>query len=1214
MKKCVFNIINVLLLISVINVEAALYNEGEYGKVDKVGDNKITSSSISIHSFTTSVSDSSRNRDYDTYEYNVVMNRDNGEFEAYCIDPHKWGYGDGTTHKIMGVLTERGSALSSPRVMMFDTGINAMLDYSYTNAGLSADELYTARLLALRAWVFNFGYYEPLEEDSSIMIDYSSEKKLVSAYTNLAVYWNTNTLSSLSNQAQAHFNSEYSNTEELVKTSYEDYIGTNYIVKGSGGAYDHALAMYEAALVSTLATEEQIAYFSKDETYQSSVSGTIIKRFTFTAGNITETEHSYISYFELHGSTTDSRVNAECSIFDKSEGETNTYASCSELVADQFQLEEDDIFIVDLTVDGDPDNCDPAAYDVSFGLTDESIRNVEFAIGFDVEFGYKINGSYSDLYGFSGKRGYIMNALGIQVDAAGEEFEPQRFLFFDDFGYDDDNGPTGDINGGGISSSIFTGNISLNTEITRIYNVSGDIQTCLDDCDTVITIPADCVDEDLDKAENRDEYYTGKVEVNGSIDACVIDKTDDAGNTYNVNTCNYANDTVSISNGMETVSNNKYCTVSCVENYDRIDLSGVKDADSGRYFRIDAFISGTKSCYTSEIDHELFWKEVREATLAMVEGYNEWQRQVNAIEVYEEEMTDQVTCNNVTKDCEYFNVYLGRTETTIDQGIKYNYQVNGSGDVTLGSQTTQDVQVRENISDGCDTACCNSLTQEELDAIEADDELELPEWPDSTQCLVDSEGNEVEGACNVTGVPNNGDVEDLKKERDEAISAALTKMTTAQAKYNTAIANIQGCIDWNMYFPIDPVIYYDYGMDVSFNRVDDYMTLEGITEDGSNIMVANSTLEFTDSAELTYCSSINADGGCDSITAPTQDGSFAYCSTLGCTTKTPTIPKTSVKYAKAELSKEITYNTPDIFYVAFPTGEVVYSLDDLLTEGDEETQFSLIDGLPVKISTVKGRYKFSLKIENFGEYYNSCEGGRLNDVSSATVAVNGYDNEYVCYYVVNCLDCPPTTELTVCDPEVDDCCNGVCCPEDVCCDTCIVDGNFTMFFRPISLNNSSSSGSYEGMGETEFNPNDRNLGYNWNTNTGYGIIDGKAEATLEQIYTNGNKTYAGEPILVVELSPTVAVKIREENENYSSYSEDTLTCYDFTHDSILFENVFCYSNLIDKWLDTHGEDVFKFSNRQGNINVDVSANEGSYWQAYVVDITTEYSIGAPAWK
>lgn len=190
-------------------------------------------------------------------------------------------------------------------------------------------------------------------------------------------------------------------------------------------------------------------------------------------------------------------------------------------------------------------------------------------------------------------------------------------------------------------------------------------------CDTEIVIPQVCTYiegvEGEDIAEDMTGYVKSAVDEDGksNIKACLLmRKKDEAGNSYKA---------------ME----NSYCKVYCKEDF-TFNLPTAVSVNSGTYFQLDATVTGTKTCYTSEIDTQKFNDDIdllTEGTKAYDEKVAEYNACVN-MEVdydcfnpeieyeYEEIYNDQLGENNK------FELVGGKAETIKDETTYCNSDIN----------------------------------------------------------------------------------------------------------------------------------------------------------------------------------------------------------------------------------------------------------------------------------------------------------------------------------------------------------------------------------------------------------------------------------------------------------------------------------------------------------------------------------------------------------
>ncbi len=585
---------------------------------------------------------------------------------------------------------------------------------------------------------------------------------------------------------------------------------------------------------------------------------------------------------------------------------------------------------------------------------------------------------------------------------------------------------------------------------------------CPYSCNTTITIPNTCLN--VDGTYNEDDV-AGVITGPTNIGKCITNTNaeDEAGNKYQAGGCSYTvlenGETKEIPNGLATVSTSKYCNVSCKEDYNPIKFSGVQRATSGRYFKVAAEISGTKSCYTNEINVDQFEIDIADASSRMKEALT------------------------------------ASEEGTIDQAF--------------------------------------------YDAAKAD--------------------------------------------------------------FDKAVKDIESCTGWDMQYALTPTVEYTYE--------DNYFKDLEIADEDKNLNIVSDT---NTDREYYYCTDGNKNyTDCENVIKDELKTSknYSYVNIDGSSTGVSVnIPKTS--YIKQSISKTVLYDTPEIFYTEFPTGNIIYNPTD-----EQKDQSQIVDGLPIDGNLENGLYNFKFTIKDLGEFYNNCEPGRLvNDDDRKSVAeeltdtnTTKFENEYVCKYLVDCPECEFEGDWEEFDPY---------------CPNCIFTGNIdNLSFRTISLNN--------------VNPNDRDMGYNFNTETNFGFISGKAEKTLGKIEDNegiiglGESIYEQTPVLSVEVTPDLAKTIRETNNDLGSYQNDTLTCYDYTENGVTYENVFCYSDYLDMFTDgdyVEYSENFTFANRPEEEQR--TNNTSPYWQTYTTtdnkelydDISKDFgidddtTIGGPSWK
>lgn len=323
---------------------------------------------------------------------------------------------------------------------------------------------------------------------------------------------------------------------------------------------------------------------------------------------------------------------------------------------------------------------------------------------------------------------------------------------------------------------------------------------------------------------------------------------------------------------------------------------------------------------------------------------------------------------------------------------------------------------------------------------------------------------------------------------------------------------------------------------------------------------------------------------------------------------------------KITLTASAKYSTNTQYQNIYTSGSIKNSTTNLKNSSD-------VKGLPVKIDTEKGLYQYKFRLTNLGDYYdNQGNPGRLignkNSVlnklqSQGKVKFNG---EYVCYYFVNCPTCEADCSKDTCEWNNCPTCNSDCI-------NCLYDeSKLKLNFRQISSN--------------DVNPNDRELGYNWNVglptyfvNTEFNYTNLKALTTVTEIEKSGEQAEQT-PILTIDMTPELAQELRKYNKN-KSYSNATMECYDIVKDSKTYKNLACYStvlddlkskysnqvNFINTRTDTNKRNTQTISN-SGYWTLFTSANQikagtnykGKYYTTTTFDFDDSNHIGGPSWK
>jgi len=229
--------------------------------------------------------------------------------------------------------------------------------------------------------------------------------------------------------------------------------------------------------------------------------------------------------------------------------------------------------------------------------------------------------------------------------------------------------------------------------------------------------------------------------------------------------------------------------------------------------------------------------------------------------------------------------------------------------------------------------------------------------------------------------------------------------------------------------------------------------------------------------------------------------------------------------------------------------------------------------------------------------------------------------------------CPNGKCPIVCDPV----CKWETCPENNCtveCSSCVFTNNQTnISTRPIT--------------PSDINPNDRELGKNWqfdetNLETS---LELKAYVTTTEIVTDGESIYENgasvnnDYTMEINLDSSLINKIREyskQHEDTGGYATNTLKCYDYNgKDGNKYDNVFCYSTFIDELIYDGYEDNFSgIENRvigrdatdSDNLRKEETQKSGYWttWDEATWNITTTIGVNpqqnykglgiGPSWK
>lgn len=632
---------------------------------------------------------------------------------------------------------------------------------------------------------------------------------------------------------------------------------------------------------------------------------------------------------------------------------------------------------------------------------------------------------------------------------------------------------------------------------------------------------------------------------NKNVKNCVLNNRDISGNSYQAKTEGYPN--------------NNYCKVYCTEDYD-IEVPGIQSTNSGIYIKLSANVSGTKSCYTTEINREKFEKDLEDARKAVIDAWNEWSHWYNGLHNYSVDIDEN--CNGYgcyQSSCSGHKYKRSWNYPTYDyNGVLSPY---GGSDSDGGGHcyNAGSCCTAKNEEGKCTTySCCGSPSCSSYNSSDSDDKIErkLGIASDNLDAAIDAYNKVIQeyNACSLT-----------------------TNQTSP-------LTNKSNSDVWNM--------KYNFNPKVSFWYEDGHMSLAKSiyligTPTTSSLSIGNCTGE-VDTYYNTCSTGWTTSTLSKEVWNSSNKGSKVFtCYKTGSTFECGyvNINVSTAKYVKQTQTASASYILPTQFYTVYPTGKII---NDEKVSGTSPLE----NALPISLGTQAGVYTYTLNVEGLGEYYDSSKTGRIwgeedsvvvtaledeNSCSYKLSASNLPNNNpavrandkgtYTCSYRVNCPGCNVT-----CGP---DGCIWTECEDGHCivkCDRCIFsNGEVNFSYRPITTK--------------DINPNNRELGANWNydENNIKTTTELKAYATTNDILTKGEKVYESDSddvVLSVKLTQTMIRDIKNYNDKYDNnggYASNSLKCYDYKDkNNIVYENIYCYSTFVDEMAEKYS-DNFKFT-------------------------------------
>lgn len=664
-------------------------------------------------------------------------------------------------------------------------------------------------------------------------------------------------------------------------------------------------------------------------------------------------------------------------------------------------------------------------------------------------------------------------------------------------------------------------------------------------------------------------------------------------------------------------SDNKYCLVSCKEDY-MMTMPTAKLVNAGRYFTFKAAVKGEKFCYTNTINKGNKDKEgsyvydIADAQEKMVDAYNEFRKWEELAKANIEEILDTYPtnpscssngCSVNTESAEYYPTM--EVEATVS-----DWQTITNIDFETGVVST---------SSGAHAVSDSSEHQELVGEDTYECEGHRTNSDGTTEPCEAS-------ATYYTGFEEVKSIDEYRQELEAKRDAAKATLIATKEAYEAIINEFADCTNdsWTSKMNYNPDIYYnyeeDYLADMYNNRGEMDKTINSETTDNLWYCIGtlgDATYEVCSGSQLSDRDStlVNREYW---VCEPEERchveerQEYAYVS--------------DADYAKKTSDIDVSYVPSTLFYNVYPSGEIVDK-----SEGESRDDVVALENkLPVALSTERGIYKYTVNMTDLGEFYDVPQDGNLGRlIGGDTAVINSSDYadyvndegyvEYACSYLVNM---GITGEDTIIcdfdtDCEGDDCiadCIGPNCDYECFGDDCIADcigagciydsdAGTSLIEKVVSLNNLFPNGTNS---------------YNWDRS-----VNDKADVTVSEIEELGNAVYDEQPILSVTITPSVARAIREYNDNAEGdggYSNSSLSCYALNG----YEEIACYSNFITDLLNgslsyddsdlVNGIDVV--NDRSLIINGSyrtVTDDNTEYFTPWSGGISEEYMIG-PSWK
>lgn len=678
-----------------------------------------------------------------------------------------------------------------------------------------------------------------------------------------------------------------------------------------------------------------------------------------------------------------------------------------------------------------------------------------------------------------------------------------------------------------------------------------------------------------------------------SVKACFVNKVDQlAANNGDGTYKNNANidgvkDQKDNTYTLADMKSNSYCTVSCKEDY-VMTMPTAKLVNAGRYFTFKAKVEGTKVCYTNTIDREKYNKDVVDAQVAMVDAYSNY--------LYWKSLHD------------LGGSYDLATPKACDSGQYRPYDCSCATEDDPDCTTTC---YECTVSDCTDTwdewTAKNSYTKHFVTESNKNYNNGTIVVSTTDDTAIDTNDGHVPGKavasdCEVTLTPGkDGEESILEADIESNFAAAKKRLKGAQEAYYKIIDEYNECsTGWESEINYDPEVYYDYSEDDYMNMLNNRIgeMEKNVSKTSANEWYCNSNVSNNGYENRKGQISDNNYDQCNSSSTGYRETSinYIYCTeSQGCVIKPEKV--SDARYKKITSGVTANYKPATLFYNVYPTGEITTE------KGDDNV--ALENKLPVALNREREIYKYQVKIENLGEFYNQAPKDNLGRYVGGSTAVADPDVlDYNCSYLVNITkttgwvcdfddDCDDDCIANCIGPNCDDYCDGTDCIADCIGLGCIYDSGAgsSIFEKVVSLNNLFPNGTSS---------------YNWDVTK-----TGKALSTVTEIEEKGNSIYDEEPILSITLTPSSAREIKKYNNSViddGGYSNKTVSCENRNG----IEEIVCYSSFIDDLIAGEFGEVVNNNSLIAEESYRYGDNS-SYFSLWPNAYSEEDMIG-PAWK